>query len=168
MRKPIDNARLEKWRLASRRTSHVKITRLWLYPELDCSACVDDVYPASGEEQLAYYCDYIRKRYRDWWDADAVPIYWSVVGADAAFGSEKAPFDLTGGDNVLTYYYPPVNLRTGEEVNWYSSLPVINSRFPQFAAALGWLPSAGQLLAPLRSIVNGTPQPVRVCVPEEA
>jgi hypothetical protein len=37
-------------------------------------------------------------------------------------------------------------------------LPVINSRFPEFAEALRWLPSPGQMFAPLRSIVAGTPQ----------
>jgi hypothetical protein len=153
-------ARLEKWRLASRRTDHVKITELWLYPELDCSACVDDVYTASGDEQLAYYCDYIRRRYSHWWDADAVPIYWAVRGDGNGFGTEQAPFDLTDCRNVLTYYYPPVNVRTGEQVNWYK-LPVINDRFPEFAAALGWLPAPGQLFAPLRSIISGMPQRVR-------
>jgi hypothetical protein len=135
--------KLEKWRLQSRRSDHCKVTELYLYPELDCSSCVDDVHPASGEEQLRYYCDYIQRRYRQWWDADAVPIYWSVMGDGDGFGCEQAPFhrgEEFGDRDVLTYYYPPVNLRTGEQVNWYR-LPVINKRFPEFAAALGWLPS---------------------------
>ena len=160
-------AKLEKWRLRARRSNHIKTTTLWLYPELDCSSCVDDVYPAGGKEQLAYYCEYIRTgyggRYRHWWDADAVPIYWSVMGDDDGFGCEQAPFHLDGGngEDVLTHYYPPINVRTGAQINWYTSLPVINRRFPEFAAALGWLPSPGQMFAPLRSIVAGTPQALR-------
>jgi hypothetical protein len=153
--------KLEKWRLQSQESNHFKVTALWLYPELDCSASIDDVLPASGEEQLAYYVDYIRRRYPHWWNADAVPIYWSVMGDGDGFGSEEAPFhDADSIGNVLTYYYPPINVRTGNLINWYR-LPVINNRFPEFAAALGWLPAPGQLFAPLRSIVNGSPQPAR-------
>jgi hypothetical protein len=157
--------RLEKWRLQSRRSDHIKVTELWLYPELDCSACVDDVYLESGADQLAYYCDYVRRRYSHWWDADAVPIYWSVRGDSDGFGSEQAPFDLTRRSNILTYYHPPVSVRTGDHINWYR-LPVINDRFPKFAAALGWLPAPGQLSAPLRSIIAGTPQRARRIQPE--
>jgi hypothetical protein len=32
----------------------------------------------SGEEQLAYYCDYIQQKYPQWWEDDAVPILWTV------------------------------------------------------------------------------------------
>jgi hypothetical protein len=35
-------AKLERWRLANRKTNHIKVTALWLYPELDCSTCIDD------------------------------------------------------------------------------------------------------------------------------
>jgi hypothetical protein len=166
MRNPKTPKKLEKWRLQSRESNHFKITALWLYPELDCSSCVDNVYQASGEEQLAYYCEYLRTayggRYRHWWNDDAVPIYWSVMGDDDGFGCEQAPFHIDDNPrrDVLTYYYPPINVRTGNLINWYQ-LPVINNRFPEFAAALGWLPAPGQLFAPLRSIVSGSPQPVR-------
>ena len=147
--------KLEKWRLGSRRSDHVKLDRLYLYPELDCSSCVDDCYGETGEEQLAYYCDYIKRRYPQWWEADAVPIYWSVMGeGDSGFGCEAAP--CNPGDNVLTYYRTPINDRTGAPLNWYS-LPVLNLRFPQFAKALGWLPAPFQMFAPLRSIMAGIP-----------
>lgn len=156
--------KLEKWRLTTRRYGHTKVAELYLYPELDCSSCVDDVYPASGEEQLRYYVDYIRRsdRYVQWWNDDAVPIYWSVMegSTESGFGCEQAPFhhpDLADTDDVLTHYYPPTNLLTGAQINWYTSLPVINRRFPQLAKALGWLPAPGQLFAPLRSIINGAP-----------
>src|SRR5262249_15250521 len=77
------------WKLKSRRSDHVKVTRLWLYPELECSSCVDDC-DGNGEDQLAYYCEYIRTRYPQWWESDAVPIYWSVIGDGDGFGSETA------------------------------------------------------------------------------
>jgi hypothetical protein len=152
-------AKLEKWRLSSRRSNHAKITNRWLYPELNCSACIDDCDGDNGDDQLRYYVDYIQRRYPHWWESDAVSIYWTVMGDGDAFGCEQAPFDLNGGDNVLTFYRTPVKVKTGEPVNWYK-LPVINNRFPKFAAALGWLPSPGQPTAPLRSIIHGVPQTV--------
>jgi hypothetical protein len=156
--------KLEKWRLLSRGSDHVKITNLWLYPELNCSACIDDCYDQTGDEQLRYYCDYIQRRYSHWWESDAVPIYWAVMGDDDGFGCERAPFHTDDGNNILTFYRAPINVRTGEPVNWYR-LPIINNRFPKFAAALGWLPSPGQLTAPLRSIVHGVPQMTHSTVP---
>src|SRR5262249_10587364 len=145
------------WKLKSRRSDHVKVTRLWLYPELECSSCVDDC-DGNGEDQLAYYCEYIRTRYPQWWESDAVPIYWSVIGDGDGFGSETAPcaanLRVTERDDILTYYYPPVDRKTGEPINWLT-LPVANQRFPEFARALGWLPSPFQHTAPLRSIIRG-------------
>jgi hypothetical protein len=78
---------LESWRLHCRNGLHTKTVRLWLYPELDCSACLDDVRDESGAAQLDYYCDYVRRRRPEWWAADAVPVYWSVMGNEDAFGS---------------------------------------------------------------------------------
>jgi hypothetical protein len=143
--------KLEKWRLRATDYDHTKVTALWLYPELECSACVDDC-DGNGQEQLAYYCRHIRRKYPQWWDADAVPIYWFVRGDDDGFGCEFAPWH--DGENVLMFYRTPISVRTGEPINWYR-LPVINRRFPKFAAALGWLPSPGQMFAPLRSIIRG-------------
>jgi hypothetical protein len=162
---PIMRTRkLEKWRLASRRSDHVKVTTLWLYPELDCSSCIDDVFLSSGAEQLDYYVDYIKTayegRYRHWWDNDAVPVYWSVRGEDDGFGCEQAPFHagtVYHDEDILTHYHTPISLKTGRPINWYTSLLVINDRFPKFARALAWLPSPGQMYAPLRSIIQGPP-----------
>jgi hypothetical protein len=114
--------------------------------------------PASGEEQLEYYCNMIRENYPHYWEQDAVPVYWSVVGENG-FGCEQAPFPMVGIDreeDVRTYYHTPINAKTGACLNWYR-LPVINSRFPEFGDALGWLPSPGQQFAPLRSIIHGEP-----------
>jgi hypothetical protein len=98
--------------------------------------------PASGEEQLEYYCNIIRNNYPQYWEADAVPIYWSVSGTDG-FGCERAPFamvDIPWDEDVRTFYHTPINVKTGEPLNWFK-LSVINSRFPEFGEALGWLPS---------------------------
>jgi hypothetical protein len=72
---------------------HEKITNLHLYPELGCSSGVEEI-DGNGEEQLAYYCNYIQERHPEWWGADAVPILWSVVenrGEHSGFGTEAAP-----------------------------------------------------------------------------
>lgn len=137
-----------KWLLRSRPTGYEMVTSLWLYPELSCSSWIDDADDQSGEGQLDYYVDYIRSRYPEWWEADAVPIYWSVRG-DGVF--EQAP--TSPDENFLTFWRKPYDAETGEALNWWR-LPVRNTRFPEFAAALGWLPSPFQEFAPLRSIVN--------------
>ena len=156
-------AKLEKWRLLSRDSDHTKVTNLWLYPELDCSSCIDEcAKEATGEEQLIYYVQYLKGRCSHWWDNDAVPIDWFVMGDGDAFGCEQAPFHVDDSNDILTYYYTPINVRTGHAVNWYTSLPVRNTRFPKFAAALGWLPAPGQMFAPLRSIFCGMPQAATV------
>jgi hypothetical protein len=125
----------------------------------------------SGEEQLTYYCDYIRKKEPQWWKDDAVPILWSVVegcGEHSGFDSETAPclanissFGLD--EHCLTFYPKIINLKTGEPINWFK-LPVRNYRFPKFAEALSWLPAPFQSHAPLRSIMRGIevlPRPVQ-------
>jgi hypothetical protein len=129
--------KLEMWRVQSRRYDHTKVTTLWLYPELDCSSCIQEIMPASGEEQLDYFVDYIRRQYPHQWDADAVPIYWTVCGETDGF-CEQAPFhpdDELYEEDVLSHFDPAINMRTGRRINWYQDLPVINHRFPEFAAA---------------------------------
>jgi len=53
----MTKTKLEKWRLRSRGSDHTKISSVWLYPELDCSSCIDD--EASGEEQVAITAVYV-------------------------------------------------------------------------------------------------------------
>jgi hypothetical protein len=137
-----------KWRLRGR-NGHEKITSLHLYPELDCSSCVDEC-DGDGQEQLQYYCDYIKRRYSQWWEADAVPILWTIVEDQG----EHSGFCCESIDRMITFYPVVTNLKTGEPINWYQ-LPVGNERFPEFARALVWLPAPFQPHAPLRSIVRG-------------
>ena len=109
----------------------------------------------------------LSRGYSDWWDNDAVPICWFVMGDDDAFGCEQAPFHVSDGNDILTFYRTPINVRTGKPVNWYTSLPVLNRRFPKFAAALGWMPSPGQMTAPLRFIIHGAPRARNVVLTRE-
>jgi hypothetical protein len=140
-----------QWRFRARRNGFEMVSPLWLYPELDCSSCIDDFEDQTGARQLAYYVDYVQRRYPEWWESDPAPIYWSVRG-DGIF--EAAPTNVIARDaNFLTFWTPPIDARTSEPLNWWR-LPVRNERFPAFAEALGWLPSPFQAFAPLRSIVT--------------
>ena len=141
---------LRKWRFKLRGTGYEMVSPLSLYPEIDCSACIDDVEDRSGDRQLAHYVDVIQRRHPRWWEADAVAIHWFVEG-DGVF--EAAPNNDDGYKNFLTLFTPPVDAESGEPLNWWR-LEVRNERFPAFAEALGWLPSPFQEFAPLRSIVT--------------
>ncbi|MFI7468189.1 GIY-YIG nuclease family protein [Nonomuraea sp. NPDC049646] len=154
-----------RWHFQSRRSGHSFNADLVLYPELDCSAMVDSYYDYDGDEQLDAYVRYLQRHYPHWLETDAVPIVWSVhSGWRGIF--ESAPFqdhERAYGDaetaavyrrlgDFLTHFTWPFDPRTGEHLDWYR-LPVVNDRFPDFAAALGWTPSPLQPNAPLRSIM---------------
>jgi hypothetical protein len=146
----------QKWRFRSRTAAHTRASPLWLYPELDGSSCVGDLDAGTdGKEQLAYYVDYVRSEHPQWWAADAVPILWSVHGDGVC---EFAPSEsqirwLKHEENFLAFWTLPVDTKTGGPLNWWR-LPVRNTRFPEFAKALGWLPSPFHEFAPLRSIIG--------------
>lgn len=146
--RPQDPAKVGAWTFRSIRSGIQRTSELWLYPELDCSACVDDVWDDDGQVQLDYYIEYIRKRYSDLWDQDAVPIYWTVMPAH-----ETAPFTCqpSWGDFLHHYTWPTDS--NGQRLDWLR-LPIINDRFPEFASALGWTPAPFQPTAPLRSIMT--------------
>lgn len=146
-----------RWTFRSHQGGHEHRSNLVLYPELDCSAMVDDVWELDGQGQFEEYVQYLERTHREWLDADAVPIIWSVR-SDLAIGIfESAPF-TTWGDNApwgnfLTHYTWPVDATNGEPLDWYA-LPVVNDRFPEFAKALAWTPSPLQPTCPLASIVR--------------
>lgn len=155
------------WRFRSIRSGYERTVRLHLHPELHLSPCVGDVDDASGEEQLDHYVRYLAN---DGYEAlDAIPIYWSVASLDGGIG-EHAPFaaDRFHGtryrleEDFLTWLTWPVNAATGERLDWFQ-LPVIDDRFPEFAKALGWVPSPLQPTAPLASILRSRSgaEPVR-------
>lgn len=140
-----------RWKVQNRESGHTQRLDLSLYPELDCSSMVDDVYERSGDEQLDAYVRYVRERYAEWWEQDAVPIYWSLVPVHETAPFQRLDAERDSGRDFLTYFHWPTD-RDGERLDWYR-LPVVNDRFPAFAKALGWLPSPLQPTAPLRSII---------------
>lgn len=142
-----------QWTFESLRSGYQRRCDLTLYPELDCSAMVDDVYELDGEGQLEEYVQYLERRHPEWLEADAVPIVWTVHSESAGI-FEAAPFagHVPWGD-FLAHFTWPTDARTGHPLDWYS-LPVVNDRFPEFARALAWTPSPLQPTCPLRSILR--------------
>jgi predicted GIY-YIG superfamily endonuclease len=142
-----------QWTFRSLRSGYEFRKDLVLYPELDCSAMVDDVYELDGEGQLEEYVQYLERRHPEWLAADAVPIVWSVHSNwHGVF--EAAPFAHSYiGMDFLTHFTWPEDAATGEPLDWYA-LPVVNDRFPEFAKALAWTPSPLQPTCPLASIVR--------------
>jgi predicted GIY-YIG superfamily endonuclease len=134
----------------------IRSSTLWLYPELDLSSCVDDVYWADGQEQLEYYIDYVQSHEPEWWDGDAVPISWYVRGDNgiaevAPFFSDPISRKVSGHhENFLTYFTWPTSVDTGESLDWFTL--DIGYRFEEFSKALAWSPAPFQTMAPLRSI----------------
>ena len=144
--------RMAKWSYTDFEGRMTRESELWLYPEINYSACVDEVYGESGEYQLQYFVQEVMKHCPEEWEADAVLIYWSVmpVHETAPFQNREAwRFD----ENFLSFFSWPCNPGTGENLDWYR-LPVINDRFPKFAKALAWTPSPLQSYCPLRSIME--------------
>ena len=139
------------WRFRSRQTGAEWIKALWLYPEIDGSSCVDEAEDQSAEGQLAHFVARLKRRYPEQWEADAVPIFWGVQGDGVAEWAPNEP--KAGSENFLTFFTHPVSVKTDEELNWWK-LPVRNTRFPLFAKALGWTPSAFQQFAPIKSIIT--------------
>jgi hypothetical protein len=149
----------EKWKFMTREGGAERISTLWLYPELDSSWMVQECDSEDGAGQLRFYCQHLQDRYPKWWKSDAVPIVWFILGDRIC---EYAPCQANRGflknpEDFLTFHTTPINVRTGEPINWFR-LPVEISRFPALAKALGWKPSPFQTYAPLRSIVEGVEQ----------
>lgn len=150
-----------EYEFRSRRSDYRKTSRLWLYPEIDCSSMVDEYWDLDGTGQLYAFVEYIRRNYSDEWENDAVPILWTVSGDQGI--AEFAPFAVRSdhsdwwGRDFLSEFTWPENTATGEPIDWFRT-PVVNYRFPAFAEALGWLPSAFQEFCPLRSIMASREQ----------
>lgn len=137
------------WRFRTRR-GRWKEEPLYLYPELDGSSVIGDSACSDGEEALYFYVGWIEDNHPEWLEADAVPIYWSVMPV-----CEHAPFQAKPlvDEDFLSFYTWPLDAATGERLDWYR-LAVVNDRFRDFAKALSWLPSPLQPTAPLRSIME--------------
>jgi predicted GIY-YIG superfamily endonuclease len=145
-----------QWVFRSRESNWEKQANLFLYPELECSSMVDNVHYLDSEGQFEEYVQYLERRYPEWLDADAVPIIWSVRSRESVDSIyETAPFQpfAPGWGDFLTHFTWPVDIKTGERLDWFR-LPVVNERFPEFAEALAWTPSPLQPTCPLRSILR--------------
>lgn len=143
------------------KTSHENIA-LTLYPELECSPCLDNFYDCEGRAQVEIYFNYIQMHHPEWVRADAVHISWYVSSGplECPVVFESAPFESRPyGDHAdfLSHYTWPRDSETGRYLDWYQ-LPVANNRFPKFAEALGWTPSALQSTFPLGSILRSRAQ----------
>lgn len=141
-----------RWVFRSLQSGVEKRADLYLYPELDCSAMVDEVHYLDGEGQFEEYVQFLERKYPQWLTSDAVPIVWSVVGGKTY---EAAPFtgDEPSWGDFLAHFTWPVHAQTGERLDWYR-MPVVNDRFPEFAEALAWTPSPLQPTCPLSSILQ--------------
>ncbi|MCW2898517.1 MAG: hypothetical protein JWO67_782 [Streptosporangiaceae bacterium] len=146
-----------RWTFQSRLTASETRCDLVLYPELDCSGMVDDVYELDAQGQFEEYVQYLERRHPEWLTADAVPVIWSVHSGWTGGVFEAAPFTAWGDGvswgNFLARYTWPVDAINGEPLDWYQ-LPVVNDRFPEFAKALAWTPSPLQPTCPLASILR--------------
>lgn len=146
-----------RWEFRNKRSGYRRQVDLVLYPELDCSAMVDDYYNLNGDDQLREYVQYLEQRYPQWLEADAVPIYWSVETPAWDLGEGAPPFLGAHLEqpmpNFLDYFTWPTDVNTGARLDWFS-LPVVNDRFPEFAEALAWTPSPFQPSCPLATILR--------------
>ena len=148
-----------QWVVTSRSTHYERKTSLWLMPEMHCESVVDDVWEASGDEQLEYWLRYIynNPKYREQLLADAVPICWFIAGSN--LGTEVAPFQVKhypSKDFSDHFYWPYCShiLHDDVEVDYFQ-LPVV-VRFPALYEALGWTPGPLQPYAPIHSIIRSS------------
>lgn len=152
---------------------HEQTGELWLYPELNGESMVDDYYEEDGDEQLRQYVKYLEREHPEYLAEDAVRIDWFVAGRRRSYGArqaagptrgdvfESAPFQHQSSglmikfpehEDFLTHYSWPRDVVTGELLDWFT-LEVRHDRFPEFSAALGWVPSPLQPTCPLLSIM---------------
>ena len=146
----------DRWRFVHRESKYERRgVALYLYPDLGLSGSLDGFADElSGRLQVEYYVERVRLTKPSWWELDAVPIYWMVQDASGHGTIETAPFQPEFAEsNFLTYFTWPDDPTTGKRLDWFR-LPILNSRFPKFAEALGWTPSPFQRTCPLRSLMN--------------
>ena len=131
-----------------RRDGSQVVSPLWLRPELLLEPYVDEWCPSSGQSQLSFWVNSVKRSYPEEYEADAVPILWLVMPA-----AEFPPYQKLDWTQktFLSHYTRPYD-STGF-VDWFS-LEVRNDRRPEFAQQLGWEPSAMQPTCPLRSIIE--------------
>lgn len=155
------------WQFRSRTSGYQKEEPLRLYWELHCDPISDDWLPGeiSAEELWRVWIT----RYPNDEHAEALfgpgamRIWWFVDGHSVF---EGAPFQHPGGsrygaDDFLTHYSVPVNVATGEAIQW-TRLPVIDKLWHPGRAdkggfiqeATGWKPSPLQPFVDVRQLAR--------------
>jgi len=126
-----------------------RATKLWLMPELEYEPYLDEWWPESEMSPFWFWVNVVMQKCPDAYQADAVPIYWTVMPS-----YETAPFQKLSwqADDFLTSFTWPLD-RFGNRIDWFS-LEVRHNRFKGFAEDLAWRPSALQPYCPLKSIVE--------------
>mgnify|MGYP005818037755 CR=1 FL=1 len=129
---------------------------LQAYWEVDLDPVSDDYSPR--ETSADYLLDLWARQAGEKHETGLIPIYWFVQSEDAAkFESLPFAYDHFGGEfastqqDFLWHYGWPVNVSTGEPLNW-CDLPVIDKLWNEESSdkggfiqeATGWKPSIGQ------------------------
>lgn len=134
----------------------LRTARLWLKPEISYQSVLCDLQ--MSEETGWTIINKIKRAHPEEWSEDAITISWFVEGIHTrgeAKGSrifEPAPYSNDFGDDFLSWFDWPRDYKD-QLLNWFT-LPVYDSRFPEFWKWLGWTPSPLQKNAPLRSITD--------------
>lgn len=161
------------WRFSALRSGFTRESPLTLYWEPNGSSLSDDWVPDEIDAH-GLWARWMKWLDKNGFDSDLgkpwVRIYWFVDG-DATF--EGAPFAPKGSDwareeDFLTHYTWPVDVTTGERVNW-ARLPVVEKRWSGkrgdkggfVQEALRWKPAALQPLMHVEAMAHaaGLPGP---------
>lgn len=139
------------------RSGHMHRTALFLEYQID--GVSDSPYDYIDEDEwspetfVQFAVAKLKRDYRDWYDSDAAPLYWSVVGE--SIGGETAPFangHIGSHENFLTHYSWPIDEQTMEPLNVF--LLPIRPCVPELEVGLGYKPAALQATIPIRTIVE--------------
>jgi hypothetical protein len=153
------------WRFTSRQSGVEKVGTLRLWWEVESDPITDDFLPEeTGPREL--WDAWIRgvrerERYHHALGAPWVPIGWFVAGEDSAT-FEGAPFvedmypDLATRprEDFLTYFTPPEDANTGEQINWLR-LPVAEKL---------WRPGQGDKGGFITEVSGWKPSPLQSAV----
>ncbi len=135
---------LNTWQFSSLDSDHKREGKLLAYWEVAFDPISDDYTPddISADDLLAKWAAKAKANYQN----QLVPISWHVRGA----ATETMPFQfgLYESPNFLTHYSWPVNVQSGDPLNWVM-LPVMDKHWNSQKAdkggfiqeATGWKPA---------------------------
>ena len=152
------------WRAESRARDYKWEGELLAYWEVDLDPMSDDYTPEEmpARDLLARWASAVRKAYV----SELIPIHWFVEGPGHG-KFERMPFQYShlktvhaAPEDFLTFYTWPVNVSTGEPLNWVT-LPVLDKLWHRKRAdkggfiqeATGWKPAILQPFVHLPTLV---------------